>query len=87
MNFLTSGYLEPLLFEAATGDPATGGFINDVTLDFRDPNNPEMLLDLNPEFSPEPGALALFVFSLGMLGRPKRKCHSNRKWLLIAAHE
>jgi hypothetical protein len=69
MNILTSGYLEPLLEEALDGTPATGGFINDVTLNFLDPNNPEMLLDVNV---PEPAIAGLLMIGIFGLSRRKR---------------
>jgi hypothetical protein len=66
MNILTSGY-----FNAIFGD-GTGALFNEVSLDFRDLNNAEMLLDVNLD-APEPGGLVLLVASFALLARPKRR--------------
>ncbi len=68
MNILTSGY-----FNAIFGD-GTGALLNEVSLDFRDLNNAEMLLDVNLD-APEPGGLIVLVASFGLLIRPKRRLH------------
>jgi hypothetical protein len=66
MNILDSGYLATIFGEG------TGGFINEVSFDFRDLDNSQMLLDLNPNFIPEPGALAMLIFTATLLRRPRR---------------
>jgi hypothetical protein len=66
MNMLDAGYFGALFGEQTA-------LINEVQFDFRDLNNSEMLLDLNPDAIPEPGALGICGLSLGLLLRPKRK--------------
>lgn len=68
MNILTSGY-----FNAIFGD-GSAALLNEVSLDFRDLNNAEMLLDVNLD-APEPGGVVVLLASFGLLIRPKRRLH------------